>query len=139
MSALADFNAKDFGSLFTGIREAITGKKIIDPNKKAEILYKLKLLEHETLKGQMAVNKVEATHNSIFVAGWRPFIGWVGGLSIAYNYIAQPIIFTFLKANAIHITMPVLDIGTLMTLVTGMLGFGALRSFDKKNGVGNGI
>ena len=87
----------------------------------------------------MAINKVEATHKSIFVAGWRPFIGWSGGFAIAYNYIAQPFIYTVLASNNIQVDMPILDIGTLMTLITGMLGFGALRSFDKKNGVGNGV
>lgn len=139
MSSLIDFSLGDAGKLFTNLREAITGEKIEDPSLKAELLYKLKLLEMESLKGQMAINKMEATHKSIFVSGWRPFIGWSGGFAIAYNYIIQPFIFTTLMANDINIDMPVLDIGTLMTLITGMLGFGALRSFDKKNGVGSGL
>jgi len=139
MGGLVDFSLGDIGELFTGIREAITGEKIDDPNQKAEMLYRLKMLEQEMLRGQMAINAKEAIHKSIFVAGWRPFIGWAGGFAIAYNYIAQPFIFTVLRANDVNIDMPVLDIGTLMTLITGMLGFGALRSFDKKNGVGNGI
>lgn len=138
MSGLVDFSLGDVGNLFTGIREAITGEKIEDPNAQAELLYKLKLLEHETLKGQMAINQTEATHKSIFVAGWRPFIGWSGGFALAYNYIAQPFIFTILAANDIVVDMPILDIGTLMTLITGMLGFGMMRSFDKKNNVSNG-
>ena len=138
MSGLVDFSLGDVGNLFTGIREAITGEAIKDPNKKAELLYKIKLLEHETLKGQMAINKVEATHKSIFVAGWRPFIGWTGGFALAYNYIAQPFIYTVLASNQILIDMPTLDIGTLMTIITGMLGFGAMRSWDKKNNVSNG-
>ena len=136
---MMDIDLKNIGGVFTGIREAITGEKIEDPNQKAEILYKLKLLEIETLRGQMAINKTEATHKSIFVAGWRPFIGWSGGFAIAYNYIIQPFFLMLFMANGIAIDMPVLDIGTLMTLITGMLGFGALRSFDKKNGVGNGL
>ena len=139
MGGLVDFSLGDVGSLFTGLREAITGEAIEDPNKKAELLYNMKLLEQEMLKGQMAINKAEATHKSIFVAGWRPFIGWAGGVAIAYNYIAQPFIYTILMANEIDIPMPVLDIGTLMTLITGMLGFGALRSFDKTKGVSNGV
>jgi hypothetical protein len=138
MSGLIDFSLGDVGSLFKGIREAITGEAIEDPNKKAELLYNMKLLEQEMLRGQMAINKTEAQHKSIFVAGWRPFIGWSGGFAIAYNYIAQPFIYTILMANDIDIPMPVLDIGTLMTLITGMLGFGALRSFDKTKGVSNG-
>ena len=138
MGALVDFSLGDVGNLFTGIREAITGEAIEDPNQKAELLYKLKLLEHETLKGQMAINQTEATHKSIFVAGWRPFIGWTGGFALAYNYIAQPFIFTILAANDIVLDMPILNIGTLFTLITGMLGFGVMRSIDKKNNVSNG-
>ena len=126
MSGLVDFSLGDVGSVFTGIREAITGEKIEDPNLKAELLYKLKLLEMEALRGQMAINKVESNHKSIFVAGWRPFIGWSGGFAIAYNYIIQPFFLMLFMANNIAIEMPVLDIGTLMTLITGMLGFGAL-------------
>lgn len=135
---LMDFSLGNVGSLFTSIREAITGEAIEDPNKKAELLYKMKLLEQEVLKGQIATNQVEAQHKSIFVAGWRPFIGWVGGFAIAYNYIAQPVIYTILRANGIDLEMPTLDIGTLMMLVTGMLGFGAMRSYEKKLKVSSG-
>ena len=139
MGGLVDFSLGDVGGVFTGIREAVTGKKIEDPLEQAKIMLQLDQLEASLKKAQMDVNAVEATHKSIFVAGWRPFIGWAGGAAIAYNYIVQPLLYVALAANDILIDMPVLYIGTLMILVTGMLGFGGLRSFDKKNGVSNGI
>lgn len=128
---LADFSLGDIGSLFTGIREAITGEKIEDPNKKAELLNKLQTLEHELIAGQLKVNEQEAKHNSIFVAGWRPFIGWVGGSALAYNYIVQPFMVTILFANDVKIEAPTLDIGNLILLVTGLLGFGGFRTYEK--------
>ena len=137
--SLIDFSLGDIGDLFRGVREAVTGEKIDDPAKQAEILYQLRLMEQELVRGQHSINEMEATHKSIFVAGWRPFIGWIGGLALGYNYILQPIIYTILSANSIEVDMPVLDTSTLMTLVMGMLGFGAMRSFDKKNGVGSGV
>jgi len=139
MGGLVDFSLGDVGSVFTGIREAVTGKKIEDPAEQAKIMLAIDKIEAGLKKAQMDVNKTEAQHKSIFVAGWRPFIGWSGGVAIAYNYIIQPLLYVALAANDVVVEMPVLDIGTLMILVTGMLGFGGLRSFDKKNGVGNGI
>ena len=139
MGGLMDFSLGDVGSVFTGIREAVTGKKIEDPAEQAKIMLAIDQIEAGLKKAQMDVNKTEAQHKSIFVAGWRPFIGWSGGAAIAYNYIVQPLLYVALAANNVVVQMPVLDIGTLMILVTGMLGFGGLRSFDKKNGVSNGI
>ena len=87
---------------------------------------------------QMDVNKTEAQHKSIFVAGWRPFIGWISGSALAYNYIVQPLLFVWLSAAGISVEMPQLDIGTLMMLMGGMLGFGAFRTFEKVKGVERG-
>jgi hypothetical protein len=128
---LADFSLGDIGSLFTGIREAITGEKIEDPNKKAELLNNLQMLEHKLITGQLKVNEQEAKHSSIFVAGWRPFIGWIGGFALGYNYIVQPLIVTLLLANGVEIVAPTLDISNLMLLVTGLLGFGGFRTYEK--------
>jgi hypothetical protein len=136
---MLDFSLGDVGGVFTGIREAVTGKKIEDPLEQAKLMLALDQIEADLKKAQMEVNATEAQHPSIFVAGWRPFIGWAGGAAIAYNYIVQPLLYVALAANDVLVVMPVLDIGTLMILVTGMLGFGGLRSFDKKNGVSNGI
>jgi len=93
-------------------------------------------------KGQMEVNAVEAKHSSIFVAGWRPAIGWIGAAAMAYQFILYPIliwIWALLQANGIvaaELTPPpVLDSGALFSIITGMLGLGAMRSHDKKHGV----
>lgn len=85
----------------------------------------------QALLGQLEVNKVEAAHRSLFVAGWRPFIGWVGGCALAGVYIIQPIV-QLARGEPVAI-----DTSELMVLITGMLGFGGLRTFEKKVGVHN--
>ncbi|WP_456432688.1 3TM-type holin, partial [Nitratifractor sp.] len=87
---LLDFNISDIGDVLIKAREAITGKGVEDPVKKAEIALKLQQLEQAINMGQIEVNKEEAKSPNLFVAGWRPFIGWVGGVAIAYNFIVAP-------------------------------------------------
>jgi len=106
-SALGEF-AKD-------LREAIKGKEI-DPEKA------LKLIEI-----QNEVNKIEAQHRSIFVAGWRPFIGWVCGLALLYNFIVRDLV-AWVSPS---IMPPALQMEHLLTVLMGMLGLGGLRTFEK--------
>ncbi len=129
-----DFKLEDVSEVFTGLREAITGEKIVDPIRRAELSLKMDVLEQELKKAQIAVNTAEARHSSVFVAGWRPFVGWTGGFALAYNYIVQPMISIVLQANSISVNMPTLDIANLMILVTGMLGFGGFRTVEKLKG-----
>lgn len=86
---------------------------------------------------QTDTNKVEAASNSLFVAGWRPFVGWVCGSGLAYQYLVNPLFSWF--ALIVHWpTPPSLDLQTLVTMLGGLLGFGYMRTMDKKNGVANG-
>jgi hypothetical protein len=84
--------------------------------------------------GQMEVNKVEAGSDSVFVAGWRPMIGWVCALSLAYQYLGRAIATAVF--DAMHWPLPYLP-GLdehLWELMFGLLGMGALRSFEKIKG-----
>jgi hypothetical protein len=123
------------------------GGKVIDrilPDKAANDAAKAQLLQMQTagelaqITGQLEVDKTEAASSSIFVAGWRPFIGWVCGSALAYQYIVSPV-GQWLAALFGHpVSAPVLDIGQLMTLLLSMLGMGVLRSYDKTTGNANG-
>ena len=84
---------------------------------------------------QLDINKVEAGHKSLFVAGWRPFLGWISGLSIGYVYLFQPILDMILQMFGVEVNWVVLDLGQLMPLILGMLGLGGLRSFEKAKGL----
>jgi hypothetical protein len=81
------------------------------------------------LTGQLEINKVEASNTNLFVSGWRPFIGWVCGVGLAYHYLIYPILVALFP----HI-IP-LDAGDLIALVGTMLGMGGLRTYEKKQGV----
>ena len=81
---------------------------------------------------QAEINLEEAKSEVWWKAGWRPFIGWVCGSALAYNYVLMPFIVWF--AALVYPAappMPLLDMGALMTLLIGMLGVGAMRSYDK--------
>lgn len=103
------------GGLALELREAIKGKEL-DPNQILEL--------------QTKINEVEAQHRSMFVAGWRPFIGWICGIAFGYHFIAFPIIRTIYP----EVEFPQLDSEPLFTVLMGMLGLGGLRTFEKLKG-----
>lgn len=96
-----------------------------------------KRIDADLLLGQLGVNAQEAQHSSVFVAGWRPFIGWVGGLALAYQFLAYPIliwVWTILQSQGVVAGVdppPVFEAGPLFAIITGMLGIGGMRSYDK--------
>lgn len=124
-----------------------------DPTKRAQELRLLEELRQkgdlaelnahvQLMLGQIEINVAEAKHKSVFVAGWRPFIGWAGGGAIAWQFIVYPILMwawkmaeAFGKIPAGVEPPPILDTGALFALITGMLGIGTMRSVDKKNRV----
>lgn len=87
------------------------------------------------MQGQTDVNKIEAASLSLFVAGWRPAIGWICGLSLAYVSIFEPmgrfIAQVMYKYDG---ALPVIDTTITMQILIGMLGLGLYRTMDKKNG-----
>lgn len=128
---LINFSLGDVGNLFTSLREAITGKKIEDPAERAKIELQLEQLEQALKMGQIEINKAEASNPNWFVAGWRPFIGWVGGCALAYTFILSPLIQWGCKLYGLNIEPPVLDTSMLFNLVLAMLGLGGMRTFEK--------
>ena len=114
------------------------GGKLIDrlwPDPTQADLAKLELFrlqqsgELQQIAGQLEVNKAEATNASVFVSGWRPFIGWICGTGLAYQFLVYPILVAFVPK------IVQLDMGTLLTLLAGMLGLGAMRTQEKLQGV----
>ena len=85
----------------------------------------------ELAQGQLEVNKVEAGHTSMFVAGWRPFTGWICASALAYHYILQPLLTFILYSFGNEVVLPTFDMGTLTTVLLGMLGLGGMRSIEK--------
>ena len=91
---------------------------------------------HETVMAQIQVNKEEAQHRSIFVAGWRPMIGWTCGIALAWHFVVAPMaIFVAAYAGVSLPDLPVFDMNSLMTVLLGMLGLGGLRTYEKAKGL----
>lgn len=97
----------------------------------------LEQLHSETTlaQGQIDVDKIEAANPNVFVSGWRPFVGWVCGSALAYAAILEPVS-RFVAAVVFHYVgaFPVVDTTITMQVLLGLLGLGALRSYDKKQG-----
>lgn len=85
--------------------------------------------ETDLAKGQLVINQEEAKHENIFVSGWRPFIGWVCGLGLGFQFLVWPIL------SAFNIEIGTLDMGDLVTILLGILGLGGLRTYEKFKGV----
>jgi len=80
------------------------------------------------INGQLDINKEEAANTNWFVAGWRPYIGWICGTGLGYQFLIYPILIAFVPK------IVQLDMGTLTTLLLGMLGLGGLRTYEKITG-----
>lgn len=88
----------------------------------------------DQITAQIQVDQAEATNANLFVAGWRPFCGWVCGAGLAFQFIIGPL-GTWVATLAKHpVAFPSLDMGTLLTLLLGMLGLGSMRTFEKTQG-----
>lgn len=87
--------------------------------------------ETELAKGQIEVNQAEAGSSSLFVAGWRPWIGWVCGVAFAYHFVVQPLLAFILAATGSPVTLPTFNMDALYTVLLGMLGLGSMRTFEK--------
>lgn len=126
------------GKIIDGIFNIID-KVVPDKNAAEKMKNEIQMLAltqaHEEIKGQLEINKQEAAHSSIFVAGWRPSIGWVCSMALFYKYIGNPIFEWVIALKGLTVKAPVLEAGELFTLVLGMLGMGTLRTFEKMKGL----
>jgi hypothetical protein len=114
----------------------VVERVIPDPQAKMDLQFKLAQIAdqeaaraHDEEMGQIGTNTEEAKNGNLFVAGWRPFIGWVGGIALAYSFVLEPVS-SWTAQVLFHYTgsFPTLDTGQLMDLVMGMLGFGGLTN-----------
>ena len=113
----------------------ILDKFIADKDLKLKLQHELNQELHKANMAQIEVNKVEAQHRTVFVAGWRPFTGWICASALAYHFIIEPIIIFALATQNIQLTLPTFDMGSLLTVLMGMLGLGGLRTYEKTKGI----
>lgn len=99
--------------------------------------FQLVQLQQQADQAQTDVNKVEAGSTSVFVSGWRPFIGWVCGSACAWNWIGISILKTILSVAAVKLAIDIqpASLTEMMPVLLGLLGLGGLRTIEKMNGV----
>lgn len=115
-------------------------KFIEDKDQKAQLAHDIATMAerhmHEANMGQIEINKAEAQHRSMFVAGWRPFLGWGLSFAMIWHFVLAPVtIFGFAYAGVPAPELPVFDMNSLMTVLLGMLGLGGLRTVEKVKGL----
>lgn len=118
----------------------ILDKVIEDKDQKAKLAHEIATMAErhaqELAKGQIDINKEEAKSRNIFIAGWRPFVGWTCGLALFWHFLGLPVtLFITGWFNLQHPPLPEFDMQSLMTVLLGMLGLGGMRTFEKFKGV----
>lgn len=133
--ALTNLIQGALGPILDGVLKLIPDK---NERARAKERFEAEMLTAMTglVQGQLEINKMEAQHGSIFVAGWRPAIGWICGSALGWNFIVQPIITWAAFISGVDMAdAPRLDTGELTTILLGMLGLGGLRTYEKRLGV----
>jgi hypothetical protein len=134
---------KGIGDILTGaggfakdIRSAVTGD--ISADKKAELALKAQEIEAGLMAAQIDLNKAEAGSGKLFVAGWRPAVGWICAMGLFYGTIGKPFIEFIARVFGYDGAFPAIDADTLNTTLFGMLGLGVMRTAEKiKGAAGN--
>ena len=113
----------------------ILDKFIEDKDQKMALAHEIATMAErhaqELAKGQLEVNKTEAASKSLFVAGWRPFIGWTCGLGFLCNFILIPITNIGLAVAEVDLVIEMIDTTQILPVLLGMLGLGAYRTVEK--------
>ena len=118
-----------------GVAGKVLNKFVADKDLKVKLQHELKTAFHAANLAQIDLNKQEAAHQSMFVAGWRPFVGWTCGVALAYHFLIAPLLGFVLVLYGIDTPMPEFEFSQLSTILMGMLGLGGLRSYEKMKGV----
>jgi len=114
-----------------GIADKVLGKFIPDKTLRDQLRHEMNMAFHDSNLAQIAVNLEEAKHPSLFVSGWRPFLGWsLTGLFI-YQIAIRDFIVMILKANGVEVDLGEADLSILTPILLGMLGLGSMRSYEK--------
>jgi hypothetical protein len=130
ISSVVESVGKVIGDLHTSDKERM------------ELELEAKRIDQAVDLGQMEVNKVEAANQNLFVAGWRPAIGWIGAGAMFYQFLLYPLLvwaWVWLQAEG-YVPRevkppPMLDTDALWVILSGMLGIAGMRSFEKSRGV----
>ena len=117
----------------------ILDKFIEDKDQRAALAHEIATIAdkqaNEQALAQIQLNSVEAAHHSLFVAGWRPAVGWVCALAMLLNFILIPFINLGLEFAGLELHLDLIDMETMLPVLFGMLGLGGMRTAEKIKGV----
>jgi len=129
-------------SILTSLIQPVTkllDKVIPDADTKMQIAREIAVMAdthaHQLAEAQIEVNKTEAQSKDLFVAGWRPAVGWTCCLGMAGNFLVIPMANFALALSSSSIVIPLIDLSTMLPVLMGMLGLGGLRTYEKTKGV----
>ena len=118
---------------------SLLDKFVEDKDQKAKLAHEVATMAQrhaqELAKAQLEVNKAEAQHRSLFVSGWRPAVGWCCVFGMMGNFMVIPFANFVLALLKIDVVVPLIDTATMMPVLMGMLGLGAMRTYEKRTGV----
>ena len=130
-------------SIISSLIGPVTGildKVIEDKDQKAQLAHEIATMSdthaQQALLSQLEINKAEAASGSLFKGGWRPAVGWICAIAFGYHFVLQPLLVFVLTASGVDLPdLPEFDMGTLLTVLGGMLGIGGLRTVEKAKGL----
>jgi hypothetical protein len=137
MPGVAEIIAGPVSTLIGELIDRLFPNKDAQAKERAELMLQAQQIDLQLAQAQNAVNQAEATSTSIFVAGWRPFIGWTCGVAFAYKFVVQPfLIFLLIACDSKfdYHALPVLDWSDMGTVLMGILGLGGMRTVEKIKG-----
>ena len=123
------------GDFATKIRSAITGD--LPPEMQVKLTELALQAEQMQTVGQLQINQEEAKNPHLFVAGWRPFMGWVCGVAIGWNFVIYPFVVWYMAIRGMDAANfpPMIPLAGLWPVILGMLGLGGLRTVEKAAGI----
>ena len=130
MGFLSKLIGGSIGEMADGVAGAIDRFVETEEEKKAAELLLMKV-QQEPDKWQTEINKIEAGHRSMFVAGWRPALGWICAAALFWGWILGPTLMFLYPGR----TFPGIEVGQAISLVMAMLGLSAVRTYEKGKGL----
>lgn len=134
MGLIAKILGLDLGGIASGVSGAID-KFVETPDEKAAAKLLIAKMEHEKDKWQTEINSIEAGHRSLFIAGWRPLVGYICAFALAWGWIIRPILIVILSVLNVEVEMPAIATNEAISLVMALLGMSGLRSYEKSKGL----
>ena len=134
MSFLGSLVGAGVGELADGVASAVDRFVETEEERKAADILLLKAQQNPD-RWQAEINKIEAAHRNVFISGWRPAMGWMCSIGLAWSYVIRPAAEMVLVAMDMRVALPNLETGELLTLVFALLGLAGTRTYEKKNGL----